>query len=265
MGYEVKFSYHEEIEKGEYNTEEVKTKFVKVGDPYEDVPLGLVAGKIMAQLARRSILVVGVEVFEYTKKQISYKETPDGILIKNRKFSFDEGEVIAPGGETQIDEVQEDLLKQLLDNPSLLNNLQQKLGLQKTQPVAPKINPSTAVSGSYSVIREEVYNPADKIFLDDAKRRNLAFTLGKKYPIVSERASTNKLAGMLYTVIDDNGKRTTMSDKFFTPVVSMDKQFREDFKPIATSGGGGTVVTGDGLQWSGLDLGMEDKLNVSLR
>ena len=87
MGYELVFYFHKEISKGEYNKEEVKKKSVKVGSPYEEVPLETVAGKIIAQLARRNILVVDVDIFELTKKKLSYKETSDGILIKNKKFN----------------------------------------------------------------------------------------------------------------------------------------------------------------------------------
>src|SRR5690606_33375022 len=94
LGFEITLKFHEEISKGEYNKDELKTKTTKVGGPLEDVPIEVLAGKVIAQLARRNILVVDVEIYEITKKKISFKETSDGILIKNKKFRFDDGALI---------------------------------------------------------------------------------------------------------------------------------------------------------------------------
>lgn len=261
MGYEVTYSFHEEISKGEYNKEELKTKTVKVGSPYDEIPLEVVAGKVMAQLARRNILVVDVEIFEFTKKKISYKEAPDGILIKNKKFSFDEGEIIGNfAAGVEVDEEnknnQNQLLQQLLANPQLLSLLQgnQNNQLIQNQP-AQQNNQVTnfnrnvpAVASvniaSQSIIRYEIFNPIDKIFLEDAKKRNLPFTLGKKYPVFAERKARSEMVGMLYTIMDDNGKKQVMSDKFFTPDVVLDGE-QEAFRAAADN-----KVSGDGLDWS---------------
>lgn len=43
----------------------------------------------MGQLARRDIFVSGVEVFELSKKPISFRESDGGVVIKNKKFTFD--------------------------------------------------------------------------------------------------------------------------------------------------------------------------------
>ena len=95
MGYEVIFHYKEE-EKSPQNgdrsySEEEKIKKIKVGNLEDDTPIEAVAGKIFAQLARRNILVIDVEIYEFTKKKLNYKETDDGFLIKNKKFRFDDG------------------------------------------------------------------------------------------------------------------------------------------------------------------------------
>jgi len=213
------------------------------------VPLELLAGKIMAQLARRNILVVDVEIHEFAKKKISYKETPDGILIKNKKYSFDEGTIVSQS--ENLDDTNENLddenmseacvqsvLKKLLANPQMHSMLHQAGA--KT----PGVN--IASQPASSAIRHEVFNPIDKIFIEDAKNRKLSFTLGKKYAILKERKAANEMVGMLYTVDDDNGKRHSLSDKFFTPDVTLSNFGKEEFKPAAMA----KSVTGDGLDWS---------------
>lgn len=89
--YEITFHYYEEIRRGEYNRDESKSRTIKVGTPEEDTPLETAASKIISQMARRNILVHDVEIYEFTKKKLSFKETPDGISIKNKKFKFDDG------------------------------------------------------------------------------------------------------------------------------------------------------------------------------
>lgn len=224
MGYEITYSYHEEITRGEYNREEIKTKQVKVGSPYEEVPLEIVAGKVMAQLARRNILVVDVEINEYTKKKISFKETSDGILIKNRKFSFDEGAIVSTNSFSETVEENneqqeqeqakpqtgvETTLLQLLQNPDILKLLGNKVQSPK-QPGALNLM-------KQKPIRYEIFRPYDKVLLDDAKRRGLAFTIGKRYPVYKERQAEYAQVGMLYTTEDDKGNYQVMSDKFFEP------------------------------------------------
>ena len=100
MGYELTYHFREEVSKGEYS-EEVKTKTIKIGTPEDDMPLDAAAGKIMSMLARRNILLEDVTIYEFTKKHLSFKMADDGILIKNKKFKFDDGpmmigEVVAP-------------------------------------------------------------------------------------------------------------------------------------------------------------------------
>ena len=91
MGFECCYYYHEKVD-GDYNREETKTFRKKVGDPFDEVPLEKLAASIIAQMARRDIWIVNVEIFELSKKQVSFKESKGGIVIKNKKFSFDGSE-----------------------------------------------------------------------------------------------------------------------------------------------------------------------------
>jgi hypothetical protein len=74
MGYEITYSYHEKADEG-YNKEETKSKKKKVGDPFEDVPLEKLASEIIKLMARRDIFVVGFEIFELAKKEVTFRET----------------------------------------------------------------------------------------------------------------------------------------------------------------------------------------------
>lgn len=282
MGYELVFHF-QEVDKNlppEEQVTEHKTKVVKIGNPNEEIGLEVVAGKIMAQLARRTILVTNVEIFEYTKKSLSYKETDDGILIKGRKFSFDGGDVMLhSSGEEQSDvpcqpqqtatasspQSSDDLLKALLANPQILALLNPKPAatpiIGAKAPVPGAVLANTSKGGALVLEnRQEIFNPENAYLLRDAKNKNLAFTLGRKYLILSEQpAGTSHLSGMLYTVVDDNGKKQLLSDKYFTTSVNLQgREYNEPFRPAALT------PQSDGLSSDGY-ADEEDQFPKSIR
>ena len=70
MGYEVKYIYHPRKEDGPgYDAEITEEKTAKVGKPFDDTPLEKCAAAIMAQLARRDVWVVDVEVYELVRRR----------------------------------------------------------------------------------------------------------------------------------------------------------------------------------------------------
>ncbi|RDJ35359.1 MAG: hypothetical protein DWQ19_11125 [Crenarchaeota archaeon] len=239
MGFEVVFHYHEEVEKGEYNYEETKTKTSKVGSPYEEVSLEVLAGRIMAQLARRNILVVDVEIYEFTKKKLNYREADDGVVIKNKKFKFDDGPVVVEAAE-DAEENAETQLQKLLANPAIQAALNSSGVKPHNTPAAvspsPPPPPSTGVK---KALRQEIFDP-DPVLLKDAKKRGLAFTVGKKYPIYSEKIGP---VGMVYEVKDDNGHNCRLADKFFLPPTAGLTGFEE---PVQESQAEGQ------LNWNGV-------------
>jgi hypothetical protein len=89
MGFEVLYNYHERLEEGGYNKDETKQLKKKYGDAYEDFSLEKLASGILVQLARRDIWVTNVEIHEYKKTKVNFRETKGGIVIKNRKFLLD--------------------------------------------------------------------------------------------------------------------------------------------------------------------------------
>jgi|GEM_PF-2336837 hypothetical protein len=260
MGYEVVYYYHEEIERGEYNKEETKEGMVIVGEAWEDVELDYLAGKVMALLARRSILVTSLEISEFKKKSVTFREAKDGIVIKNRKFKFDDGSTLKGESLEQSDPI--DQLKALLDaNPDLINSLgvagaetasvpfphesSQNTPSRKTHPQATAPSPKGKSQFKNAPLRYEVFDPVIDGLAQDAKRRGLRFTLGKKYPIYEEKAAGNQYAGMQYFTLDDNGNKQAMSDKFFKTETSQLIGDRERGVQIQDQ-------SDSKLQWSGV-------------
>ena len=142
MGFEILFSYQEEIERGVYS-EEVKTKKVKIGTSEDNLGLEHAAARIFSQFARRNILVTNVEVWEYSKKKLVFKETEDGFVIRGRKFRFDDGPALPPTEET-VDEQQ--ILDAVRANPSLMAQLTGKRYQAPAMPMVSLPIPSGAAS-----------------------------------------------------------------------------------------------------------------------
>lgn len=200
MGYEVIFSYKESAGRpGEY-AEEVKKKTCRIGKATDDVPLESLAGKIMSQLARRNVLIVEVEIFEYAKKKVGYRESSDGIVLKNKKFSFASGSVVETDGFEE--EVAEEEFRPM---PSPSREL-----ADRSCPVARNKSPSRRA------IRHEIYEPEP---LSDfkAKQKGLKFTMGRRYPIYSENSMGTTI---LYKTTDDAGRDVEVSSEYFMAVGS---------------------------------------------
>lgn len=203
MGFEIKYFYKEAIEPGIYS-EEVLSKTSKIGKFEEEVPLEMLAGKIMSQLARRNILIVDIEVYEYNKKKISYKETDSGILIKNKKFSFDSGAVIEASSEEDED------LNKILEDEVLLSKIKHALGHSASSKV--NIAQRTKnISSGRKVIRRETYDP-EILTKHKIEQRGLKFTVGRSYPIFSEKSV---VGGISYTTEDDTGREVEVSADCF--------------------------------------------------
>lgn len=234
MGYEIIFHYKKETEEKGVYEEEVQSRKIKVGTPTEDTPLSAAAAKIFAQLARRNILVTDVEIYEYTKKKLSYKETEDGFKIKNRKFRFDDGPVLEGMTESvqeEEDNPQAKLAALLAANPSLLAGLAASPELPPT-PVGntPKAANNVAVARLPELgvpLREEVFDPPPWL-LKEAKKRGLAFTVGKKYPIYKESPAANFQAGMNYTTVNDRGQKEIITSIHFNVKPKLSEGFVQE-------------------------------------
>lgn len=191
MGFELTYSYYAKNDKG-YDMENVHELKKRLGKSYDDTSYEKLASTIMGQFARRDIMVFDVKITEFIKKKVSFRETKNGIVIKNKKYVFDGSEIELQSIPEQIDE-----------SPSPVNhhnkvNINHLNGSDNKRP-----------------LRHETFDP-HKDFVHYVKEKNLKFTIGNKYPIYKEKEDPRGvLFGMLYTTIDDEGNKQILNDKFF--------------------------------------------------
>lgn len=207
MGFECNYHYHERVE-GDYNKEETKSFKKKVGDPFEDVSLEKLAAAVMAQLARRDVWIVDVEIFELFKKPVSFKESKGGIILKNKKFNFD------GGGEDASTIIVQDMVQAPPPQPVQLPN-------QHVQPV----NNEQYVNIQGRVQPHEQGQPRRPIDwmvfspelpqMAEIQKKNLRFTPDKKYPVFEKKEGIG--GGEVFVMIDDTGREQLVSDKYFVP------------------------------------------------
>ncbi len=149
MSFELVFHYYDRSEEGKYITDDPKQFTKKLGKSTEEVPFNKLANLILTQLSRRDLLIFNVEIFEYAKKQISFKETKDGILIKNKKYTFDASQGIV---EEEIPEKVE-----------IENKQNFKLTAKKKYPIFEEVDVPRATSNGASGL--------DYVIEDDLGRR----------------------------------------------------------------------------------------------
>ena len=227
MGYEVKYHYHDKTESGN-DTDDAKTFTKRVGKSFDDTSLGAVASAIIRQLARRDIWVVNVEIVEFVKKEISFRESKGGIVIKNRKFNFDsvsqaivDDEVVEDEDEVEVVEEMKPVSSPVPEKPPEVESLGKSL-------------------------RKEFFNPEIPGLVQECQRRGYAFTVGNLYDIYKEIPDVRGLMhGMIYTVLDDNGKKRDMNDKHFTS----DKILKGFENPASASAS--ASASGTQLNWQG--------------
>lgn len=200
MGYEVIYTYHERVD-GFYNKEETKTIKKKVGDPFDDVPMDKLASSIMGQLARRDVFVIGVEVFELSKKKVSFRETDNGVVIKNKKFSFDQ-----VTGDFTVRDVDEQPTQQAVGQPAL--HPHEIIANQRKELTA-----SGESNPSKRVVDYVIYVPEPQQIPEVAKR-GFRLTVDKKYAVYHRQSS---MQGDVLTMNDDANREIKIGDKYFVP------------------------------------------------
>lgn len=196
MGFEVIYHYKELADEnvpGVYK-EEIKTKTSKIGKSNDEVSFEVLASKILSQLARRNILIINFEIFEFVKKKINFKETDDGIVIKNKKYKFD-GKI---NSFIDLNEIEDENDDQDQDQEIDVS----PCSLKQSKKLKPK----------NSVLRYEYFDP-EIMSLHKAKQKGLKFTQGKKYPICSEE---NMGSTIIYCTIDDSDKEVKVSSEYFS-------------------------------------------------
>lgn len=238
MGYEVKYIFHPRKEDGSgYDTEVREEKSVKVGKPFDDTSLDKCAAAILAQLARRDVWVVDVEVFELVKKQISFKESADGkgIVLKNKRFSLNSAAQMVQEEEMLPQPVMpmtHILTPQVPAVPIPVAPTQaQPHELMQPQPA----NGDRAIENLYanpnatsvrrsvdprSIDRSKIlYHVYFEPYMHQAQAKalKLRFTEDTRYPVHAVIPSpTGKLDAQQIAVTDDTGQVVILDEKFFT-------------------------------------------------
>jgi hypothetical protein len=228
MGYEVTYIYHERVD-GKYNTEEKKELKKKIGSPMDETPLEQLAAAVLAQMARRDILVVDVEIKEFTKRNISFKQSNDGnsILIKGKKFGLDQSAaLVAQGGLTESFEEESEVSDEA-------ENFSQNFAQVKvTMPVSIDPFKPVVVPGKKPVVaggnlapeapvnKNKVmfwveYEPNDRQIVV-ARQKKYRLTQSKRYPV--HRATPNDLGGQEIYISDDAGQVLKISEDYFSVV-----------------------------------------------
>lgn len=204
----MKYHYHERTEEG-YNRDEVKTFKKKVGDPFEDIPLEKLAGAVMAQLARRDVWIVDVEVYELSKRQISFKETKGGIVIKNKKFLFDGGTEDSTIIVQEMVEVPQHQSVNIAGREAMIQSPQNP-GTVSYNPTTGGVQPHNQ-NGQRRPVDWMVFSPE---LQQMSEIRQLRLTPEKKYPIMEKKAG---VMGETYLLLDDTGREQLVSDRYFVP------------------------------------------------
>lgn len=220
MGYQILFNHHKRKESG-YDMENVHKFSKKVGKDDEDTPLEQVISLIQKQFARRDILVTDVEVFEFVKKKVKFKEVKGGFIIKDKKFmmdqihdvpvvseSGDEGGPPPPwAGGLQPHEI---AARQAM-MPQFQNAPPQQLALPLN--MRPQFNESGIPTAMHPQ-RFEVFDPDP---MQQAKLGNkYKLTPGKKYGIYREWGEGIPPMNVTkYLIKDDRGMEITISAEYF--------------------------------------------------
>lgn len=231
MGFEVTYTYHPKKEEGGYDTSTKEEKVVKVGKPFDEIPLENLAAAIMAQLARRDVWVVDVKVVELARKEVAFKECKDGlgIVLKNRRFGFNEAaQMVAE--DLVVEEPQQQMAlaqippgvqpHELIQAPRAsaapAQNIED-LYSNPNRPVPVQRQPQAPVNQK-KVLYKVVFDPAI-VWLPEVKRLGLKFTQDKEYPVhqVIPHPS-GKLDLQKIVVTDDTGRPITLDEKYFTTV-----------------------------------------------
>lgn len=213
MGYEVTYHYHERQEDGKYNTEETKELKKRVGKAFEDLSLEKLAAVVMGQLARRDIWVVDVDITEFVKKNINFKESSDGkgIIIKGKKFSL--------GASAEL--ISEEVEVTDLD--------------EHGREVAPKRQGINVPQGGQP-LKFMIFDPPQEL-LAEASKSGLAFTHGKRYPVFDSKEAVigtrdgAPLYGEMLSMRDDKQQDVVVSEKYFIQAQTLVGNFLDEGRP----------------------------------
>jgi hypothetical protein len=251
MGYEIKLFFHPRKETGGYDLSVKEETVIKVGKPFDDTPLERLAGVVMSQMARRDVFVIAEEtqVVELVRTDISFKECKDGkgIVLKNKKFSFNEaaqlvaedmGQPDAPVAPTiqfvpqaQYQHPHEAVAASAAVVPhGQYQHPHEALAASRQQSSIEDLygNPSRPVpvartsGGPRKPVNQKrvlykVYLEPDSPYRNEIRRLPAKFSYDKDYPVHEVIPSpTGRLDAQRLAITDDTGKVVEVDEKYFT-------------------------------------------------
>jgi hypothetical protein len=222
VGFEVNYNYYEKLENSfDYNREEPKTLRKIYGKAVEEYPVEKLAQAIMQQMARRDIFIFDLEIFEFQKKKISFRQNKGDLVIKNKKFTS-KGELLVDIEEDNCPDGTCHLPPVVQPQPAV--NIAPPIQQQNVN-IAPSIQQQN-VNIAPSIQQQNVnIAPRPSGLVDRILKRMQflpgrvispigAFTVEKYYPVYRESLAKNGI-GMMIETTDDRGRRVTVSDEHF--------------------------------------------------
>lgn len=237
MGFEVQYQFYEKLEDSfDYNREESKT-FKKVyGKATDEYPLDKLAQSIMQQMARRDIFIYDLEIYEFQKKKISFRQNKSDLVIKNKKFS---------NTGVFLENIEVDENTNCQANHSCNQLIPINESSMPTVNIAPKLNLANNKMNLAQPISDRVIKRVQ--FLPGRITKPVGrFTVEKIYPVYRESLSENGV-GMMIEVMDDAGKRVKVSDEHF---VSVGQSLIGD-NEVDFNGGSDKFASDSKLNWGG--------------
>lgn len=231
MGFEVQYSYYDKIaDSFEYDREAPKTLKKVYGKAIEEYPLDKLATSIMQQMARRDIFIFDVEIYEFQKKKISFRQNKSDLVIKNKKFT-NSGVFLENCGEEDCQPAAP--VVALESKPAPVNN------------IGPRVNIANNKTNLVNQVSDRVIKKMQ--FLPGRLTKPVGrFTVEKVYPVYRESLSENGV-GMMIEVMDDAGARVKVSDEHF---VSLNQNLIGDDEANFNSGSQ-NFVSDSKLNWGG--------------
>lgn len=215
MGFEVNFSYYDKLEDSfDYDKTESKSFKKTFGKAIEEYPLEKLAQAIMQQMARRDIFVFDIEIFEFQKKKISFRQNKSDLVIKNKKFT-NKG--------IFIEDVQEDCIDHACHS-AIMTTPTNNVGATQVPANMPAINIAPPLRSNQPVnLLNDVRPQGEKIikhmqFLPGRMSKPIgSFTVEKVYPVYREILNSNGV-GMTIETVDDKSRRVKVPDEHFVPI-----------------------------------------------
>jgi hypothetical protein len=213
MGYSIKLHYHPGKKEGlGFDSEHREVLEKKVGKPFEETGLEQLAAVVIAQMARRDVFIFDVEIEEYVRRPVSFKQSKDGkgIVLKGKKFSIDETARLI------VEEIKEEQPEPQSNGRELaITQETDQLYMQPNRSITPSRQEIAVSVNQKKVLYWVFFEPY--IYQKEAESKKLKFKPEKRYPVHQVIPHpTGNLSKQQIVVTDDLGRAVKIDEKFFT-------------------------------------------------